>query len=365
MSQNSGDQVSRSGDLRVLGEFLLRPGMLDRKKHVLLVELLVAVSLQLEQKSGRKTAAVAASRAIGSLRLHFLQARSGNALGLGQGGEFARIVVDLQSPPVVGAGFPLKGQVRAQVVVVPQGDGVRARLVSVVVFIHMFLVLDFSRGFVKRDLGFALHGFVAGGIVGHDHRVVASAAARVVFVLEKEIDPLFLHEARDEVVIRLAVLNAVFADRIGAAQQGRVQVIGRYSGFLDHLRDDLGHVFVLKNTAVEALSEQPERRRQVGVEHRVAAYFGDPPEARELAAEPAGFGTVLDRQHGRLANHVLGLDLVALGLEVNLKAEQLRQTFRAFEVRNAQFCLQSGDFKVKIGCGVLHDRVPFCKLCGY
>src|SRR5690606_1143884 len=89
------------------------------------------------------------------------------------------------------------------------------------------------------ELDLALNGVViGGGAVGEVHLVLA------VGVPEEIEDPFLFHQPRDEIEIRLAVLDAISADRRLAPDAHQVE--RRSGGAAQHRLDDLLGALVLE-----------------------------------------------------------------------------------------------------------------------
>ena len=80
-------------------------------------------------------------------------------------------------------------------------------------------------------------------------------------VLEKIIDSILLHEAREERKIGFAILNAVgnFVVFAGGTKLKSVRSEPRLG---EHVLDDLLDILVEKNSAIGPVSEQPKPRAQ-------------------------------------------------------------------------------------------------------
>src|SRR4030095_1380855 len=80
---------------------------------------------------------------------------------------------------------------------------------------------------------------------------------RIGGVLEEVEDPLFLHQARGKIEVRFAVLHA------------KIPWLVLTLGFdleldaIQYLRQDIRHVFILKDAALPRLREQPQLRNNL------------------------------------------------------------------------------------------------------
>ena len=88
--------------------------------------------------------------------------------------------------------------------------------------------------------------------VGHDHFVTLRA------VLEKVVDALFFHQARSEVKIRLAILDAI-VPRIECT----LNLIGHIQTREDFFQN-VGHTYMLEYPALRAVGQEPDLRDYYG-----------------------------------------------------------------------------------------------------
>src|SRR4030095_4637820 len=87
------------------------------------------------------------------------------------------------------------------------------------------------------------------GVIRKNQRVLA------VLVIEEVGDALFLEQPGDEVVVGLAILDAVLARLVGA---GELEPEVRESVLAEELLDDVGDRLLLEDAAVGGAREEPE-----------------------------------------------------------------------------------------------------------
>jgi hypothetical protein len=82
-----------------------------------------------------------------------------------------------------------------------------------------------------------------------------------VLVLEEVENALGLHQPADEIEVRFVELHAVVARRM-RSDQGLLQRGGQPQ-FVPHLRNDIGHGFLLENAGLLVAREQPHFRHHL------------------------------------------------------------------------------------------------------
>src|SRR5947207_238316 len=127
---------------------------------------------------------------------------------------------------------------------------------------------------VVGQRGIAVDGFVGGGAVGDDERMLLAR------LLEAPPNPLFLHQPADEVVVRLAVLYAIIAWLVLALQEELRINAG------EHVFDDFRSALVLKNTRTIAMREQPDRRNQLDAVMFLGPVFAGQLDAADESMKP-------------------------------------------------------------------------------
>lgn len=213
--------------------------------------------------------------------------------------------------PVGGSGVPLRlqGSARLFEIVVVDRKFAGAKAACRHPVIQVFLVaLAVAADGNERNGAVADDRAVGRLGVGQDHGVLA------VLVFEEIRDPVFFHQAPAEIVVRLAVLDAV-VDRIVAL--GEIfPVVGKIM-LAENLGNDLRSGLVLEDAAIGVFRQEPEPGPQREPVDVIGVTVAEPPGVRQQAVEMAGIAVVGDH----LDRHVRGDRLVEI--QVFLLADDL------------------------------------------
>lgn len=171
------------------------------------------------------------------------------------------------------------------------------------------------------------------GVGQHQH-------VALLFVAEEVVDAFFLHQPADELEAGLAVLHAVFALAITAAQGvlevGETQVA-------EYLLDDLRRAQVLEDPAVAGARQQPQPRAQG---HPIAGELATVDRlatARDDAMEIArATQAQLQRQAHRLAEQLVEVDRRIVAGQLQLIVEQAAEFFAAAHLAEQQHVRAQG-----------------------
>jgi hypothetical protein len=318
--------------------------MLGGGNQILAVQLAHGVLRQREQAAYGDTARQPLPVPDDVVGLHFLDAHPRVIIAALAIGIEARIIEHLQG--IVGmaravGGLPQQIGPRAGEIVVVVHEGTAAQRHGLAPAIDVILLAHGDMGHrSKRDLRMPWEWRMRAVGVGQHQRMLA------VRVREEIIDPILLHEPRDETEMRLAVLHAVFALRIVA---GQLQLEIGKARVTEHLFDDVGHRHALIDLAVGAPRQQPQPRHQgraiatqpvlgTGVGEAVA----DAVEPARLAVEQA------QRNRHGLPEDLVGRDGEIFAEQIELELEQAAESLRrqhAFQQQGIrrQRCLHRDD----------------------
>src|ERR1035437_1546939 len=171
-------------------------------------------------------------------------------------------------------------------------------------------------------------------------------------------DAFFLHQARDEIEIRFAILNAVLPLGIGI-----VQLPGDIEALQDLLQD-IGHLQVLKDAQISLARQHPDLGRDGGAVAGEAEGSGQLCEGGHNAVDVSGFAARRpDYPEGdRLAQDVLEFDPGVFGPQLELEPKELRDGLLPRERLEQQFIRTQARLDVKetilFKISVRHVRPP-------
>jgi hypothetical protein len=145
-------------------------------------------------------------------------------------------------------------------------------------------------------------------LIAHNKRVL------VLFVLEKIVDAVLFHEARDKIEIRLAVLHAVFA-LLKTALQGIAEIAE--AAILEDFGDDVRDGHILKNAAIGSSGEKPKPGNDFRVVVSEALVHSSLREAADVAVEitlaaigeSQGDANLLANNFGEINRGIFGKEL--------------------------------------------------------
>src|ERR1700740_829472 len=183
--------------------------MLYLGQNVLAIHVFAVVILQGELVTRSKRAARTGTGDYQMRRLLFLHAQLGGRLALRFCEVDSRVVIDLVFPVAInGKKRGIAGeQVRTGRLEIVVGEGIFS---GTKFLLHVPVGDDIVRIDVS-DTGIVLSGFLVGAGLMRRRGISENQKVLGIGVLEEIEDPVLLHEARDEVEIGLAVLDAVFA----------------------------------------------------------------------------------------------------------------------------------------------------------
>src|SRR3984957_5462502 len=240
------------------------------------------------------------------LGLDFVQAHAGEAVTFAGIHVFARIVIHFK---LGGAMRPAHISVRAQrclgfreiEIVQGTGDGLR-------LLFHRPIGDDLPAWgalfrFVESNLLVTGIGAVRADGVGQNERVLA------FLVLEKVVNAFLFHQSADEIEIRLAILDTIFARGVGAGQAELVIVEAvPFENRLDNGRGGHG----LKYAAIGRAREKPEPRHNDGAVTGITALVA---HLRQAADKPVEI-TVITLADAQTHRNIVADDLVEIHLRV-------------------------------------------------
>ena len=216
-------------------------------------------------------------------------------------------------------------------VIVRLGPLTRPELLLILPLGHHVLIDDASAAEIVTGGLLVRARFVRRRVVRQNQRVLA------ILVLEIVADALFFHQAGNEVEIRLAILHAVIAsDEI--AVETKLE-IGE-AEILENLLYDGGSFLVLEDAAIGGARQEPEpgdHLRAVGGQAAILRSLGE--AADEAVPMPLLAIGVVDAQRDALAHHVLELDRIVFGQQVQIEMEKLRDGFGARETAQQEHVL--------------------------
>src|ERR1035437_5768794 len=156
-------------------------------------------------------------------------------------------------------------------------------------------------------------------------------------------DAFFLHQARDEIEIRFAILNAVLPLGIGI-----VQLPGDIEALQDLLQD-IGHLQVLKDAQISLARQHPDLGRDGGAVAGEAEGSGQLCEGGHNAVDVSGFAARRpDYPEGdRLTQDVLEFDPGVFGPQLELEPKELRDGLLPRERLEQEFIRTQARLDVK------------------
>ena len=141
-------------------------------------------------------------------------------------------------------------------------------------------------------------------IICDDVRIEMGNKLSLMGLFEKPPDAFLLHKPADEVVIGLAVLDAIFSGRIGPLQV-QPNTVGRNPALRQYVANDFADRQFLKNPRAVALREQPHRGHQFGPEKGLVDGFSGHLEMRDDAMKSTFARRAVDRELGGLTHDIL------------------------------------------------------------
>jgi hypothetical protein len=355
-----GDGVRDAGELVVVGGDAVggvAGGVGDAVdelgEQVAGVALGAEVTLQVEAVTGCEGGAVTRAADADGGALFGLHAGPGDGVALAGLREAAGVFVDLELGAAADAGGAggggEQGHARLLEVVVIEGVGAGAQLALDA------QVADVAGG----GAGAALAGFVDGaGLAGargvggggvEEDEVVGFFA-----VLEVVADAGVFEEAREEVEVALAVLDAEFALGVAA---GELEFVVGEAELAEEFAGDVGDTHVLVYAAGDTAREDPEPGDELGAVGGEAAGAGAVLEARDDAVEPALAAIAEADGDAQGLAHDLGEgEIFALGEQLELAAEELGDGFARGHAQQQQGTLaeRRADAAHSLFLGVRH-----------
>src|SRR5580704_4180509 len=249
--------------------------MLDLGQQIRLILVRASMAGKIKAIAGDKGAAVARTDANQVAGFLFLHANLRARFAFGLLGIFARIIedfilvvtADLENRLFVGQ----QARAGSLEIVVRHRVFSRTKLLLEIPGTNEVLIFAIdTSGEVQTDFGLAGTGLVNAGLITHDQGVF------ILFVFEEIKDAVLLHEARNEVEVRFAILNAVFTLLKVALQ--RILEIPE-AAILEDFCHDVRNSHVLEDTAIGVPGEKPGPGNNLGMivsKPSVHAYLGKP-----------------------------------------------------------------------------------------
>src|SRR4029453_9488059 len=170
-------------------------------------------------------------------------------------------------------------------------------------------------------------GVGGAGAVGQYQRVLP------VLVNEEVEDAFVFQQARDEVVVGLAVLHAVLARLVAA---GELEPVVGQAVFREQLLHDVGHGLLLEDAAVGGAREEPRPRDDVGRVARVPAHRPRLHEAADDAVQVTVAGGGGDGDGDVLADDGVEVGVLVAADQLGPEVEEGGDPFGSGERRDEQ-----------------------------
>jgi len=171
-------------------------------------------------------------------------------------------------------------------------------------------------------------------VVGENQDVLAFLVLKII------VDTFFFHQPRNEVEIRLAVLNAIVT-RSETAVKAKLEILK--PEVRENLLDDIGSFLVLKDPAIGRTRQEPQPRYHLGaIGSQAAALRALRKSADETVPVALGAVRIENTQGDVLSDDIVEVDRIALRQQIEVEMEELRDRFDAVEAPQQQCVLAEG-----------------------